>query len=33
VSYLRSQPVDGRQLITPELDLAITAYRKQYGAT
>jgi len=33
VSYLRHQLVDGRQLITPEIDLAITAYRKQYGAT
>ena len=32
VDYLRQNDVDGRKLITPELDAAIRAYRLQYGA-
>jgi orotate phosphoribosyltransferase len=32
ITYLRNNPVDGRFLITPELDSAIRDYRAKYGA-
>jgi orotate phosphoribosyltransferase len=33
VLYLRHNDVNGRRLITPELDAAIQSYRQAYGAT
>jgi orotate phosphoribosyltransferase len=32
VAYLRDNDVNGRKLITPELDVAIREYRRTYGA-
>jgi orotate phosphoribosyltransferase len=33
VAYLRHNDVNGRRLITPDLDAAIQSYRQAYGAT